>query len=357
MVMVGSFLGPIAAGVQATNQGWRWSYRTLGIFNAIFLVLFVFLYEETKYVPAITGQSEVDSNPTEYIPRGDSKDQKQACQSEANSTHVITEPSNLHHEINHDIAMNSWRKRLALSTATPETIWPYYYRPFQILCAFPAVAYTALQYASGVAFLTILSSVISLTFPLPPYSFSPEQIGFMSVGPFIGNLIGVSYGGILGDWSIIYFSRKNKGYFEPEMRLYILPIPAVFMSGGLMMFGATVSRGMHWIYPSIAGAFFGFGLGSISDAALTLVIDSYRELTGDAFTGIAFMRNAVSIGIPFAITPWINQNGIQNMFIIAGFISLGITGLMVPVIIWGKRARRALAPHYREMVRKQGHMH
>lgn len=36
---------------------------------------------------------------------------------------------------------------------------------------------------------------------------------------------------------------------------------------------------MHWIYPSIAGVFFGFGLGSISDAALTLVIDSYREVS------------------------------------------------------------------------------
>lgn len=35
---------------------------------------------------------------------------------------------------------------------------------------------------------------------------------------------------------------------------------------------------MHWIYPSIGGAFFGFGLGSIGDATLTLVIDSYRDV-------------------------------------------------------------------------------
>ena len=35
---------------------------------------------------------------------------------------------------------------------------------------------------------------------------------------------------------------------------------------------------MHWIYISIGGAFFGFGLGSIADAALTLVIDSYRDV-------------------------------------------------------------------------------
>lgn len=36
---------------------------------------------------------------------------------------------------------------------------------------------------------------------------------------------------------------------------------------------------MHWIYPSIGGAFFGFGLGSIADASLTVVIDSYREVS------------------------------------------------------------------------------
>lgn len=35
---------------------------------------------------------------------------------------------------------------------------------------------------------------------------------------------------------------------------------------------------MHWIYPSVGGAFFAFGLGSIGDATLTLVIDSYRDV-------------------------------------------------------------------------------
>jgi hypothetical protein len=35
---------------------------------------------------------------------------------------------------------------------------------------------------------------------------------------------------------------------------------------------------MHWIYPNVGGALFGFGLGSISDAALVLVMDSYRDV-------------------------------------------------------------------------------
>lgn len=36
---------------------------------------------------------------------------------------------------------------------------------------------------------------------------------------------------------------------------------------------------MHWIYPTVAGGLFGFGLGSISDAALVLVMDSYRDVS------------------------------------------------------------------------------
>jgi hypothetical protein len=63
---------------------------------------------------------------------------------------------------------------------------------------FPAVVFCALQYACGIAWLTIMSSAVSLLFPMPSYLFTAEQIGLMSVDPFIGNLIGSFYGGILG---------------------------------------------------------------------------------------------------------------------------------------------------------------
>jgi MFS family permease len=104
------------------------------------------------------------------------------------------------------------------------------------------VLFTGLQYASGVVWLTIMSSVLAQVFPLPPYEFNSAQIGYLSVGPFIGNLLGAFYGGYLGDKSILYFSRRNKGYFEPEMRLYNLHFPAVCLCGGLIMFGVTISR-------------------------------------------------------------------------------------------------------------------
>lgn len=66
------------------------------------------------------------------------------------------------------------------------------------------------------------------------------------------------------------------------------------------------------------------------------------------------MRNAVSIGIPFAIEPWMRAQGIQNVFIVCGIVSLAVTALSIPIIFWGKSARRALAPRYRRMVDRQG---
>ncbi|KAJ5996297.1 hypothetical protein N7522_007957 [Penicillium canescens] len=381
-VMIGSFLTPMAAGAQATSQGWRMSYQTMGVFNVVLFLCFCFLYEETKYVPLFTGRTsntEEEDEETEVYSQHKKKQQNKGDTTTAGQKiKSATEPSAGHHHLDLTIPHNSWKKRLALVTPTPEPIWPHFYRPFCVFI-FPAVAFAALQYAAGVVWLTVLSNVLSLTFPLPPYSFTPEQIGFTSAGPLIGNVLGAIYGGVLGDKSILYFSRKNKGYYEPEMRLYILHLPALVMAGGLIMFGVTISRGMHWIYPNVAGGLFGFGLGSISDAALVLVMDSYRDvstlsfqkfpflkifsvlmilstqITGEAFTAVAFMRNAVSIGIPFAITPWIQRNGLQNMFVACGFISFGVTLTIIPMVIWGKAARRALAGRYRGIVEEHGH--
>lgn len=228
----------MAAGTQATSQDWRWSYRTMGIVNAVIFVLFIFLYEETKYTPRLDGvnpsgcRNAGPAIPVDNIDKGTSADVKEHQE----------QPSTIDHELDVDIAMNSWSKRMALWTPTSEPIWPYFYRPLPALFLFPTVLFTGLQYASGVVWLTILSNVVSIVFPGPPYHFTPEQVGFMSVGPFIGNTIGSLYGGFLGDRSILHFSRRNRGYYEPEMRLYILHAPALFMCGGILMFGVTIAK-------------------------------------------------------------------------------------------------------------------
>ncbi|CAG7993333.1 unnamed protein product [Penicillium nalgiovense] len=329
-----SFLTPMAAGAQATQHSWRSCYQTMGIFNGILFVIFLFIYEETKYVPVLTGQARatVEEDEPPILIKEDGPDKLDSGSSTNCSLYVI-ERARSHHVLDLTIPQNPWRKRLALATPTPEPIWPHFYRPFCVLI-FPAVSFAAFQYAAGLAWLTVTSNVLSLTLPEPPYLFSPAQVGYTSAGPLIGNIVGTLYGGFLSDLSILYYAKRNRGYYDPEMRLYILHLPAIFMAGGLIMFGTTISR----VRQQHSRPKFAFGLG----------------ITGDAFTAVAFMRNAVGIAVPFVISPWIQCSGIQNMFIACGMLSLAITGTIIPMVLWGKSARRALAGRYRDIM-EHGH--
>lgn len=212
----------------------------MGVFNAVLFFLFFLCYEETKYVPRYAEKPCSGAEEDSHI-SGDG-DGSNTNHDPDTTAAVSVEPGNRQHEWDTSIPRNLWPRRFALITPTLEPVWPYFYRPFYVLFAFPAVLFAALQYAAGVIWLTIMANTLCLVFPLAPYRFTPQQIGFMSVGPFIGNMIGAVYGGVLSDWSIVFFSRRNHGLYEPEMRLYTMHLPALAMAGGLAMFGATAAQ-------------------------------------------------------------------------------------------------------------------
>jgi MFS family permease len=285
MVMVGSFLTPMIAGSQAAVQGWRWSYYAFSISLTILFVVFLLSYEETKYVPIHQGQAMVPTAEGEEPSHHKGADSivngaDDAVTKDPGFDSVIKTSTNC--APHGPPATNSYWQRMRLVTPTSDSLLRVFVAPFRIIF-FPHVLFTALQFASGVCWLVLLLNGTSIVFSAPPYNFSTAGVGYMALGPFVGNLFGALYGGPLSDWSITYFAkRRNGGVFEPEMRLYILLPPCLFMSGGLAMFGATAGMGMHWIYPSIGGAFFAFGLGATGDIAFTFVIDTYRDVSHSA---------------------------------------------------------------------------
>ncbi|KAH6876545.1 major facilitator superfamily domain-containing protein [Thelonectria olida] len=333
-VMIGSFLTPMAAGSQAAKQGWRWSQYALSIALTILCLLMVLIFEETKYVPVTVSREEANTAPS--TPNGEDDKKTSGTQAVTISTNV-------------EQPLNTWRERLRFVTPTPESLFKLFMMPLRVI-TLPHVFFTALQFASGVCWLVLFMTVISIVFSMPPYNFNTAGIGYMALGPFVGNILGSIYGGPFADWLIVRLARRNGGVYEPEMRLHPLLLCVFTMTGGIIMFGATADRGMHWIYPSVGGALFAFGLGANGDITFTLVIDTYRELTAEAFVGVAFLRNAVSVAVPFALVPWMNTMSLTNMYIISGCIAFAIGILYVPMIIYGKRIRTALAPRYWHLV-------
>ncbi|KAJ4229790.1 hypothetical protein NW757_014009 [Fusarium falciforme] len=221
---------------------------------------------------------------------------------------------------------------------------------------FPAVMYTALTYAFTVGWITAQASLISIVFTQPPYNFGTVGVGNMNLGIFIGCILGSIYAA-LSDRTVIWFARRNYGYYEPEMRLQLNHLPALCLGGGFIMFGVTATKGMHWIYPSVGSALFGFGIGGLGDVALCVLIDSYQAVTGEAFIGVAFIRNCFSIAISFATVPWLDAQGLQNMCIVMGVLATVTGFLHIPLLMWGKKIRERTAGSYEKLVKEREASH
>lgn len=234
-VMVGSFLTPMAAGIQAKYTGWRRSYLALAISMTLVFVIFLFGYEETKYVPVLQGVSGTQPsgrNQKEF------EDEKDKAEDGLNiSLHQTTSDT----RGTESIPPATYRQRLRWVTYSSESLWKIAYFPAYTILL-PHVAFSALQYAAGITWLVIIASIIPIRFTQPPYNFNTDGIGLMNLGPFVGNLLGSFYSGLLSDRSVCWLAKRNGGYYEPEMRLYLLLPPALFMAGGIIMFGTTADR-------------------------------------------------------------------------------------------------------------------
>jgi MFS family permease len=229
-VMLGQFVCPSIVGVQAEAQNWRWTYYTTGIVLSVLFLLFVFFFEETKFIPVSIGQTRND------------------CSSQGDSSKCGKDGSAVKGQVqNSDLGFEelpprlSYRQRMRLITRTDEPLWRNYLVPLKMFL-FPHVIFSAIQVASCVAFLILLTSTISMVFAAPPYNFNTAGVGLMSLGPFVGNMFGSLYGGLLGDWVVVRLAKRNKGIFEPEMRLYILLLPALLMGAGLILFGVSADK-------------------------------------------------------------------------------------------------------------------
>jgi len=117
---------------------------------------------------------------------------------------------------------------------------------------------------------------------VPPYNFTPSQVGLTYVANLIGNVVGCYSCGYLNDVLSKYSARRNKGVFEPEMRLPLVVIPAFAGVAGLLMYGIGIAKGVHWIVPVIGDGLVGVSLTGFPSFAQPYVMDSYYPVATDA---------------------------------------------------------------------------
>ncbi|KAF6832086.1 major facilitator superfamily transporter [Colletotrichum musicola] len=351
---IGASLTPLAAGYVTVSQGWRWVWWWVAIFFGVLLLLMVFGYEETKFVPpAIEGVSQgVSQDAAHKSSRDDCKDPELARIATARDVdHKLTAPI-----IDTSIPRKTYKQRLALTTSSPGSLGSFFrhcYQPFQILFTVPGVFYMSLVYGGMMVSSNVLVTTLSRWMAQAPYNFNPDQIGLMSLAPFAGSTLGTLLCGPLSDWWILFLARRNGGVYEPEMRLWVMAAFAPFVPVGMVLFGVGLGSGWPWPVLAVAYGLCSFGTAPAGTISLTYMTDAFTEIVGDAMVAVTFVRNICSLMFIFALPAWIAASGVRNVYIAIGVIMTAILFGGGIFIASGKRFRFCFRKNYRYFAARQ----
>ncbi|OJJ31457.1 hypothetical protein ASPWEDRAFT_54605 [Aspergillus wentii DTO 134E9] len=347
MVVIGTYLSLIPAGYIVISQGWRWVWWWCAIINAAVLMMITFAYEETRYDKAESNCFIGEEPPSDIQEKSDLP----LSPKKSNPEPHPYIPETAHTE--QTMTRKTYIQRMSLTKASSFSINTYMqhvWRPFVLLFRIPAVAFVAIEYSFIMCWVAILATTQPVLFAQPPYLFSAIGVGNINVAPFIGALVGSIYGGPVNDYYVVFVARRRSGIYDPETRLHMLAMSMILTPLGLWLYGISISRDQPWIIPLIGSALVGFGIGSTTSITLTYFADSYREIVAEGLIVITYVRNGLATATTFAINPWLNGLGVQNMFISVGCLCIGIQLLFIPMVVWGRRARGWTEGYYTGLI-------
>lgn len=136
---------------------------------------------------------------------------------------------------------------------TDEPLWKMMIRPIGLIIL-PPVFWATIVMSVTIGFLVAISSNIASAMQTA-YDFEAYQAGLCYIAAIIGSLIGILLGGPFSDWVADYFTKRNGGIREPEMRLPAMTLACITSPLALLLYGFGIQEQMHWMVPTM-GLFF-----------------------------------------------------------------------------------------------------
>ncbi|KAK2765221.1 hypothetical protein FQN54_008920 [Arachnomyces sp. PD_36] len=346
MLFGSNFTAPLVAGWFDVAFGWRWTMHFGAIISAFATVILFFFMEETIYIRSTVEGEEIetsDSNGASVLEKTASKEHPET-QLETTQTSSSSYPQ-----------PQTYLQKLPLFHPKPnrptlKQMFTMMYRPLFILFLFPCTAWSGFLYGINLSWYNILNGTASPILSSTPYNWSAGLIGTAYIAPIIGAALAAVWSGVIADKFAIYLARRNKGVREPEHRLWPLAVSGIISTAGLITWGVGASFGVHWVGLEFGLGMLAFGCITGGSIAISYNIDCFKEISGESMMTVIIIRNMLGFGFSYAITPWVEGQGVRNCFITVGMVSLACTGSFLLIVLFGKRLRRLSRGRYWEYV-------
>jgi hypothetical protein len=184
--------------------GWKWVFHILQIFLVILLVLTLLFCPETTYIR--DQRYDTDTIQIDALEELAATEKKARLPTTELST---TESRTSRNEIPRK---KTFFQSLAIFTGiySKDNIIKLVIAPFVALLN-PAALYTIITSGMLQAWYVALAITQAGLFSAPPYLLNAAQLGYLSVGPLVGGLLGSFIIGIVSDPVAKWASARNKG--------------------------------------------------------------------------------------------------------------------------------------------------
>lgn len=311
--------GPLYAGYMlAGGYSWRLFFYVVAAFAGALLVASFFLVEESRFhrpeIPEIS-----DSEPWESKEKQDGAAQVETVVPRKTFLQTLKPWA----PIDHNAQFFATIVRSFAYFLVPAVLW----------------VITSFGIYIGLGALTF-----NYTFPLlitePPYSWPQTSSGLIALATILGFALALPFTPT-SDLIAAKLTRRNANIREAEMRLPAL-LPGVFLApAGLIVYGLTAEKSLHWTGFFAGVAMVQFGAYFFFTFTLAYAVDSYFADVSEMLIAMNLGKQAISFGMGSYLLDWIVGRGYA--VVIAGvFCAVAVVNNAMIVLFWcaGKGIRR-----------------
>ncbi|KAL3471473.1 major facilitator superfamily domain-containing protein [Aspergillus californicus] len=347
---LGSILGLILGGYIAEGPGWRWGCKIVAIISGFVVLLFIFTLDDSLFPRHILNRPSAILQQSETIDQTEQRTPVVGPETKKEPSTDLTRQDTVSQGRTDLLPRNYWHVLAPIHRFNEDrtTWWQYFRRPFYLF-TFPNIIMAGIIFAFGNTAGIVSFNTISEIMTEAPYNWGTGPTGLIFLAALIGSFIGMATGA-LGDIVVVRLSRHNKGYKEPEMRLWTLLFSFSYAVIGYFMYGWAAATGRSWVLIAV-------GLGgmiaqqvSATSVATAYAMECFEGLSGELVVVLAICSSVVNFAISYAVQPLIEATDYGRTFTIFGALVLASMGLVLPGFRWGKEWRRRCAARYYRFV-------
>ena len=288
-------IGPLLGGFITQYSSWRWAFWAISILDGFVQLIATLFFRET-FAPVLLGRKA----------------------------------ERLRNETGNRELRTKWETSDRTLT---KFIQDGLARPFILLATQPILQCLALY----IAYIFGLVYFALTTFPTLWTEHYHESISISGL-----NYLALAFGYIIGTQTCTrlldriykhFKETRGKGIGQPEYRLPLLLPGALMIPIGLVWYGWSAQKHLHWIMPDIGAAIFGVGVKFGLQCTQLYALDIYSTYAASASAGSLFLRSLAGFSFPL-FAPYLYQRlGLGWGNSLLALIAL-VIGLPVPFLLW-----------------------